>query len=641
MSDQPTTYIRTLGRYHLLDELGRGAMAVVYRGFDPVIGRTVALKTIAFDTGDAEANELRQRLYREACAAGTLTHPNIVTIYDVIEEGGTTAVAMEFIEGRTLGALVAERAPLPVDAALDIFDQIAAALDDAGAKGIVHRDIKPANIMITADGRVKVADFGVARIAVSTMTQTGTVVGSPSYMSPEQVRGQPLDGRSDLFSATVVLYELLTGERPFAGNDVATTMYRIVHEAPIEPATFNAAISPGLAAVLRRALAKNPDERYRTGAELCRELRRAMTLAAIPDVSATPAPARGRTKFYLAVATPLVLLLIVVVLKSLPGANDAAAPAVENTIPAAAAGSPPADQPVVSPAVQLEVPTTTPAAAALSGSAGAVSTIPSSAGAVSTIPSSAGAVSTIPPTPAAATPASDSPSPARTPAARDARGAAAPAAAPAASTPAARPSGGGPEAAGGAGSFPVTSGEPAPRDMPGAKSTVPPPPPPPRSNMALLQLAFDSGTFPVTLYADGRQVGRIDNAGSRVSVDPGRTSLRAVNESFFFDHDFGELTLAPGETRVLTMPSTASAYIGVRGDSYTGLRVTLDGRDLPGPYPAQLPRIAASRHRIVFKWSEGALSGVEVSDTIDLTGGRQFSIRVVPDNGQVVVQKLR
>ncbi|MCX6552475.1 MAG: serine/threonine-protein kinase, partial [Acidobacteria bacterium] len=261
-----TTSVRSIGRYRAFDELGRGAMGIVYRGFDPVIGRTVALKTIVLDTSDAQAKEFRDRLYREAAAAGALSHPNIVTIFDIIEDGTVTAVAMEFIEGRSLAAIIAERAPLPLDLAVEIFEQICSALDYAGSHGIVHRDIKPANILMTAAGRAKVTDFGVARLALSTMTQAGTVLGSPSYMSPEQVRGLPLDGRSDLFSAAVVFYEMITRERPFAGNDVATTMYRIAHEPPTPPGHFNAAIGPAVTAVLERALAKLPDQRFRTGA---------------------------------------------------------------------------------------------------------------------------------------------------------------------------------------------------------------------------------------------------------------------------------------------------------------------------------------------------------------------------------------
>ena len=277
MSDE-TSVVRTIGRYQAVDELGRGAMGIVYRAFDPVIGRTVALKTIAFSLEDEEAVALRERLRREASAAGKLTHPNIVTIYDIIEDNNTTAVAMEFVEGRTLADHIRAQGALALAPALDLFEQICSALDYAGSKGIVHRDIKPANIMLTPDGHTKVMDFGIARLGVSTMTQAGTILGSPSYMSPEQVRGLPLDPRSDLFSAAVVFYEMVTRERPFAGNDVATTMYRITHEAPTPPGTFNPAIGPAVTAVLGQALAKDPAERFPTGAELVAELKRAVPI---------------------------------------------------------------------------------------------------------------------------------------------------------------------------------------------------------------------------------------------------------------------------------------------------------------------------------------------------------------------------
>jgi serine/threonine-protein kinase len=275
-SDQgETTVVRTIGRYRAFSELGRGAMGVVYRGFDPLIGRTVALKTLSIDTADPQAREFRERLYREAAAAGALSHPNIVTIFDIIEDGGLTAVAMEFIEGRSLAAIIAERAPLPIDLAVEVLDQICSALDYAGSQGIVHRDIKPANILLTSAGRAKVTDFGVARLALSTMTQAGTVLGSPSYMSPEQVKGLSLDGRSDLFSAAVVFFEMITRERPFAGNDIATTMYRIAHEPPTPPTKFNPAVGPAIAAVLERAFAKSPADRFQAGADLVAALRTA------------------------------------------------------------------------------------------------------------------------------------------------------------------------------------------------------------------------------------------------------------------------------------------------------------------------------------------------------------------------------
>lgn len=298
--------LRAIGRYQVSEELGRGAMAVVYKGFDPVIGRTVALKTLAFDTNSDDVFDLKQRLYREACAAGTLNHPNIVTIYDVIQEDTTLAVALEFIDGQTLEDLIPQRAPLTIEAAMQIFEQIAAALDYAGARGIVHRDIKPANIMVTSEGRVKVADFGIARLPVSDSTQSmvvGRVVGSPSYMSPEQVRGEPLDARSDLFSASIVLYELLTKKRPFTGDDLATTMYRIVHEPMDRPHQFNPAIGPAVTAFFDKALAKKPDDRYQTGADICIGLREAAAVVGESAANKTLVPIADSFEHVAPVAT--------------------------------------------------------------------------------------------------------------------------------------------------------------------------------------------------------------------------------------------------------------------------------------------------------------------------------------------------
>ena len=334
-----TTVVRTIGRYRAFDELGRGAMGVVYRGFDPVIGRTVALKTLVIDTGDAHAREFRDRLYREAAAAGALSHPNIVTIFDIIDDGATTAVAMEFIEGRSLATIIAERAPLPLDVAIEILGQVCSALDYAGSQGIVHRDIKPANILMTAAGRAKVTDFGVARLALSTMTQAGTVLGSPSYMSPEQVRGLPLDGRSDLFSAAVVFFEMITRERPFAGNDIATTMYRIAHEPPTPPSQFNAAIGPEVSAVLDRAFAKDPAERFETGGDFVAELRRVTSLESAGEVS----PALSAMAASPLPPVPLVVMPSVTASNAVPPPSSVPAPAVlpipatQPTLPAPAA----------------------------------------------------------------------------------------------------------------------------------------------------------------------------------------------------------------------------------------------------------------------------------------------------------------
>ncbi|MBI2835025.1 MAG: serine/threonine protein kinase [Acidobacteria bacterium] len=511
-------------------------MGIVYKGFDPIIGRTVALKTITFDMTDDESKAKRARLYREAGAAGTLSHANIVTIYDVIEEGNTSAVAMEFIEGRPLSDVVKELAPMPIESALDIFEQLCAALDYAGARGIVHRDIKPANVMVAPTGRVKVADFGIARMGVSHMTQTGVVMGSPAYMSPEQIRGQPLDARSDLFSATIVFYELLTGQRPFSGDDLATTMFRIVHEPPIPASTFNDKIGPPLDKIFEKGFSKEPKDRYRSGAELCADFRQAWrTAGSTLAVSAavrrlepqSQAKTPDRTRLYAGVG--LAAVLVILALGGFLGGwfGQKPAPASAQQVAAAPAG----------PSIAVAGPASKPST----------------------------------PSPAAGAP---------------------PPAAPAVPT-------------------------------------------------AVLQLKFDGASFPVRVFADGKPVGRIDNAAGRVTVPSGSMRIRALGEQAFFDRDFGSMTLQAGERRSLTVPATASAFIGVKGDVYEGLQILIDGRSVPGSYPAQLARITAVPHRITFRWSRGTLADKQLSQSIDLSGGRHFLIRAVPDDNQVSVQKVR
>jgi predicted Ser/Thr protein kinase len=263
--------VETVGRYEIVGELGRGAMGVVYKAKDPTIGRTVALKTLRLDVHGLDAAEMVRRFQNEARAAGVLSHPNIVTIYDAGEQDGIFYIAMEFIEGTTLHELLAEQHILPVDDAIQYSRQICRGLDYAQSHGIVHRDIKPANIMITANGTVKIMDFGIAKSGGS-MTSTGQVLGTPNYMSPEQVKGRPLDGRSDLFSFGVILYEMLTGEKPFVGQNVTTIIYKIVNENPIAPRDLDVTVHPGLSAIVVRALAKSPDERYQSGADLVHDL---------------------------------------------------------------------------------------------------------------------------------------------------------------------------------------------------------------------------------------------------------------------------------------------------------------------------------------------------------------------------------
>ena len=263
--------IETVGRYEIIEELGRGAMGVVYKAKDPTIGRTVALKTLRLDVHGLDAAEMVRRFQNEARAAGVLSHPNIVTIYDAGECDGIFYIAMEFIQGTTLHELLAEQHILPTEDVIQYSRQICKGLDYAHSHGIVHRDVKPANIMITANGTVKIMDFGIAK-AGGSMTSTGQVLGTPNYMAPEQVKGRPLDGRSDLFSFGVILYEMLTGEKPFVGQNVTTIIYKIVNENPIAPRDLDVTVHPGLSAIVTRALAKSPDDRYQTGADLVRDL---------------------------------------------------------------------------------------------------------------------------------------------------------------------------------------------------------------------------------------------------------------------------------------------------------------------------------------------------------------------------------
>ncbi len=287
---------QTVGRYEIIGELGRGAMGVVYKASDPTIGRTVALKTMRLDVHGLETAEMVRRFKNEARAAGLLNHPNIVTIYDAGEHDGIFYIAMEFMEGTTLQALLEEKRILEANEAVQLSREICKGLDYAHAHGIVHRDVKPANIMITNRGAVKIMDFGIAK-AGGSMTSTGQVLGTPNYMSPEQVIGKSLDGRSDLFSFGVILYEMVTGEKPFAGQNVTTIIYKIVNENPIPPRELDATIHAGLSAIALKALAKSPDERYQSGSELVADLENYKTAGATLQATAVlPQPALARAQ---------------------------------------------------------------------------------------------------------------------------------------------------------------------------------------------------------------------------------------------------------------------------------------------------------------------------------------------------------
>ena len=276
------------GRYQIVSELGRGSMGVVYQGFDPVIGRTVAIKTMLIDRlPSSEFEEYKARFQREAQAAGMLSHPNIVTVYDFGEDNGVLFLAMEFLEGKSLQQLVENHTVMPIETIVPLYEQICSALDHAHQNKIVHRDVKPANIMILDSGLVKVTDFGIAKVMSMGMTQAGQILGTPNYMSPEQVKGRQIDGRSDIFSLGVILYELVTGERPFGGQNITTVIYKIINENPISPRELDSTIHNGLCYVISKALAKDPEERYQSCRELADDLRNYRTLGGMAAPSAT------------------------------------------------------------------------------------------------------------------------------------------------------------------------------------------------------------------------------------------------------------------------------------------------------------------------------------------------------------------
>jgi serine/threonine protein kinase len=268
--------LRPFGRYEVLKELGRGAMGVVYQARDPKINRLVAVKTISLaGHSPDEQLEYRARFLREAEAAGRLSHPGIVTIFDVGEEAETRTpyIVMEYVGGESLDKVLSRGDhKLPVQKALQLAVELAAALDCAHGQGVVHRDLKPANILLTEDGHAKIADFGVAKLNLSNQTLAGRALGTPAYMSPEQLNGEPVDGRSDIFSLGVILYTVLTGYRPFQGNSALTVSFKVVNREPIPATLLDTGLPEGLDSIITRAMAKEPANRYQNGAELVSDI---------------------------------------------------------------------------------------------------------------------------------------------------------------------------------------------------------------------------------------------------------------------------------------------------------------------------------------------------------------------------------
>jgi serine/threonine protein kinase len=266
-----------LGRYEIVDEIGKGAMGVVYLARDPLIGRLVALKTfrIGYSVKDQELEQFRIRFMREAQSAGILTHPNIVTIHDVVEasEEGLAFIAMEYVRGTNLKLMLQGEQPMTLKGALDIISQVGEALDYAHANRVIHRDVKPANILITTDHKVKITDFGIARLESSNLTQEGQLLGTPNYMAPEQIQGKEVDHRADLFSLGIVLYEMLTRHKPFQGENLTVVSHRIVYDHFTPPREYARNLPAGIDRILSRALEKDPGRRYQRAKELVDDLR--------------------------------------------------------------------------------------------------------------------------------------------------------------------------------------------------------------------------------------------------------------------------------------------------------------------------------------------------------------------------------
>jgi len=267
---------QTIGRYQVKECIGYGAMGAVYKAFDPLIKRTLAIKTIRLDIPrqSPQYKNFIERFYHEARVSGTLSHPNIVTLFDIGEEGGLPYLAMEFVEGQTLATSLEKGPRFKAELVIALVSQVASALDYAHRMGVIHRDIKPSNLILFDQERVKVTDFGIAKLVDAEMTQSGQLLGTPSYMSPEQAMGEKLDGRSDIFSLGVCAFEMLSGEQPFPGNNVTAILYKLAHVDPVEPANLEMSglLPQKWHDVFGKVLAKQPDERYQTAADFVRDL---------------------------------------------------------------------------------------------------------------------------------------------------------------------------------------------------------------------------------------------------------------------------------------------------------------------------------------------------------------------------------
>ncbi|MCC7326907.1 MAG: serine/threonine protein kinase [Burkholderiales bacterium] len=290
MTEALRTTPMTLGRYAIIEEIAQGAMGVVYKARDPLIDRIVAIKTIAIGLSDAETEAFERRFFREAKSAGRLNHPNVVTIHDVGKSGEIAYIAMEFLDGQSLRTVLDSGVVLPHGQIVDIVAQVADGLAFAHHEHIVHRDVKPANIMVLHNGMVKITDFGIALLPTGTRTLAGNVFGSPRYISPEQVMGRPVDGRSDIFSLGAVLYEMLTGVPPFSGVDLNSILTQVLSDPTPAPSSHNPTIPRAFDHIVGKALAKDPADRYQDAQEMAADLRNFRELE-LTSVAPAPLPA--------------------------------------------------------------------------------------------------------------------------------------------------------------------------------------------------------------------------------------------------------------------------------------------------------------------------------------------------------------
>ncbi|HTS24246.1 MAG TPA: bifunctional serine/threonine-protein kinase/formylglycine-generating enzyme family protein [Bryobacteraceae bacterium] len=288
--------IGTIGPYQLLEEIGRGAVGVVFRGFDPAIGRQVAIKIIQSGqyANDEERSDLKQRFAREASAAGKLSHPNIVTVFQLAEEGGAQYLVLELVSGPSLEKALAAGQPLDSRLAISILGQVADALDYAHGEGVVHRDVKPANILVRSDGRAKITDFGIARIASQSVTRTGFTFGTPAYMAPEQIESAKVTGLADQYSLAVIAYQMLSGKRPFVADTGPSLMYQILQAKPPSLHLVNPALPPQASEVIAKAMAKTPEDRYLSCSEFIGRLSESLNPSAASLSRAYSVPVEWR-----------------------------------------------------------------------------------------------------------------------------------------------------------------------------------------------------------------------------------------------------------------------------------------------------------------------------------------------------------